>query len=103
MQATRTYLELTSPGQFRPAFGEFSDLVVERVQQPTPALYRDCYRTVGEPYHWYDRRDWSDEQIRAPLSPPDNTLHVATPNRALPGWDELRRGSAGGAAASAWL
>ena len=91
MQATRTYLELTSPGQFRPAFGEFSDLVVERVQQPTPALYRDCYRTVGEPYHWYDRRDWSDEQIRAHLAQPDITLHVATRNGALAGWYELRR------------
>ena len=91
MQATRTYLELTSPDQFRPAFGEFSDLVVERVQQPTPALYRDCYRTVGEPYHWYDRRDWSDEQIRAHLAQPDITLHVATRNGALAGWYELRR------------
>jgi len=91
VQATRTYLQLTSPDQFRPAFGEFSDLVVERVQQPTPALYRDCYRTVGEPYHWYDRRDWSDEQIRAHLAQPGITLHVATRNGALAGWYELRR------------
>ena len=103
MQATRTYLELTSPGQFRPAFGEFSDLVVERVQQPTPALYRDCYRTVGEPYHWYDRRDWSDEQIRAHLAQPDITLHVATRNGALAGWYELRRVPEDGSAEIAYF
>ncbi len=103
MQATRTYLELTSPDQFRPAFGEFSDLVVERVQQPTPALYRDCYRTVGEPYHWYDRRDWSDEQIRAHLAQPDITLHVATRNGALAGWYELRRVPEDGSAEIAYF
>ena len=91
MQATRTYLQLTSPDQFRPAFGEFSDLVVERVEPPTPALYRHCYRTVGEAYHWHDRRDWSDEQIRAHLAQPGITLHVATRNGALAGWYELRR------------
>ena len=103
MQATRTYLELTSPDQFRPALGEFSDLVVERVQQPTPALYRDCYRTVGEPYHWYDRRDWSDEQIRAHLAQPDITLHVATRNGALAGWYELRRVPEDGSAEIAYF
>ena len=103
MQATRTYLELTSPGQFRPAFGEFSDLVVERVAQPTPALYRHCYRTVGEPYHWYDRRDWSDEQIRAHLAQPDITLHVATRNGALAGWYELRRVPEDGSAEIAYF
>ena len=103
MQATRTYLELTSPDQFRPAFGQFSDLVVERVQQPTPALYRDCYRTVGEPYHWYDRRDWSDEQIRAHLAQPDITLHVATRNGALAGWYELRRVPEDGSAEIAYF
>ncbi|PYO85286.1 MAG: N-acetyltransferase [Gemmatimonadetes bacterium] len=85
MQATRTYLELTSPGQFRPAFGEFSDLVVERVQQPTPALYRHWYRTVGEPYHW------------------DITLHVATRNGALAGWYELRRVPEDGSAEIAYF
>ena len=91
MQATRTYLELTSPDQFRPAFGEFADLVVERVERPTPVLYRHCYRTVGEAYHWHDRRDWSDDRIRAHLAQPDITLHVATRDGALAGWYELRR------------
>ena len=91
MQATRTYLELTNPDQFRPALGAFPDLLVERVERPTPALYRRCYRTVGEAYHWRDRWDWSDAEIGAHLALPEITLHVATLQAALAGWYELRR------------
>lgn len=91
MRATRTYLELKDPGQFRPAFGRFADLVIERVERPTPELYRTCYRTVGEEYHWRDRWDWTDADIRAHLAQPEITLHVATRNGALAGWYELRR------------
>ncbi|HVH67158.1 MAG TPA: GNAT family N-acetyltransferase [Gemmatimonadales bacterium] len=91
MEATRTYLELKEPNQFRPAFGDFADLGIERVQRPTPDLYRACYRTVGEDYHWRDRWDWTDEQIRAHLAQPEITLHVARRAGALVGWYELRR------------
>src|SRR2546425_2895058 len=73
MEATRTYLELTSPGQFKSAFGQFPNLVLERVARPTPALYRDCYRTVGEAYHWRDRWDWTDDDIRTHLANPERS------------------------------
>ena len=91
MQATRTYLDLKEPGQFRPAFGHFPDVVIERIGHPTPALYRECYRTVGEAYHWRDRWDWTDAEIRAHLAQPEITLHVARRNGTLAGWYELRR------------
>ncbi len=91
MQATRTYLELTDPGQFHPAFGDFPGLSVERVERPTPGLYRHCYRTIGEAYHWRDRWDWTDDEIRAHLARPEITLYVATRDSALAGWYELRR------------
>src|SRR2546427_12692463 len=64
---------------------------VERVERPTPALYRRCYRTVGETYHWRDRWDWSDAEIGAHLAQPEITLHLATLQEALAGWYELRR------------
>ena len=32
MQATRTYLELSRETQFKPGFGAFPDLVIERVE-----------------------------------------------------------------------
>src|SRR5438034_2687349 len=91
MQATRTYLELSRASQFKPGFGAFPDLVIERVERPTPELYRECYRTVGEAYHWRDRWDWTDEEIRAHLAQPGITLHVARRRGALAGWYELRR------------
>jgi GNAT superfamily N-acetyltransferase len=91
MQAVRTYLQLKNPGQFKPAFGAYPGLVVDRVAAPTPALYRSCYQTVGEAYHWRDRWNWSDAEIRAHLSQPAITLYVATRHERLAGWYELRR------------
>src|SRR5204863_7691629 len=91
VQATRTYLELKHPGQFRPAVDHFPELTVEPVARPTPELYRECYRSVGAAYHWRDRWDWTDQDIRAHLAQPEITLHVARRRGALAGWYELRR------------
>jgi GNAT superfamily N-acetyltransferase len=91
VHATRTYLELTRSDQFRPALGDFPEVVLEHVDRPTPALYRHCYRTVGEAYHWRDRWDWTDPEIQAHLAQPAISLHVATRRGALAGWYELRR------------
>ncbi len=91
MQATRTYLALESRDAFAPAFGEFPGLAVARVADPGPDLYRRCYRTVGDGYHWRDRWDWTDDQIRAHLTQPEITLYTATEHDAILGWYELRR------------
>lgn len=90
MLATRTYLELTERGRFREAFGDFPDLLVRRVEQPTPDLYRFCYRTVGAAYHWRDRWDWSDAEIRAHLAQAGISLTLATEGERFVGWYELR-------------
>src|SRR5919197_3852103 len=96
MQATRTYLELRDRAQFKAAFGDFPEIAIARVPNPEPALYRLCYRTVGEAFHWFDRWDWSDEQIAQHLADPAVQLVVATrqsgaENGSLAGWYELRR------------
>jgi GNAT superfamily N-acetyltransferase len=91
MRVTRTYLQLSAPGQFRAAFGDFPDFRLERVPHASPALYRQCYRTVGEAHRWRDRWDWSDEEIRAHLADPNITFYVATRAGALSGYYELRR------------
>lgn len=90
MRVTRTYLELLEPDQFKPAFGAFPDIDVTSVSTPSPQLYRDCYRTVGEAYQWRDRWDWTDGEIRAHLSTPGITLFVARRGDALVGYYELR-------------
>ena len=91
MQVTRTYLQLTDPAQFQPAFGEFPEVSLAHVPIPPPKLYRHCYRTVGEAFHWRDRWDWTDDQITEHLVDPNIQLHVATRDGTLAGFYELRR------------
>jgi GNAT superfamily N-acetyltransferase len=92
MRVTRTYLELRHPADFRPAVGnDGPGLTAARVDAPTPALYRGLYRTVGEAYHWRDRWDWTDEQLRVHLARPEITLYVARGGDGVQGWYELRR------------
>jgi len=91
VRATRIYLQMTEPGQFRPALGEFPDVMVERVADPAPALYRTCYHTVGAGFHWRDRWHWTDVEIAAHLTQSEISLHVARRGIALAGWYELRR------------
>ena len=96
MQATRTYLQLTTPGQFKPAFGDFPGVAIVRPPHPEPALYRLCYRTVGDAFHWRDRWEWTDAEIAAHLADPNIQIFVATrmdgkDGPRLAGWYELRR------------
>ncbi len=96
MQATRTYLELTDRGQFKAAFGDFPEVAIVRPPHPSADLYRMCYRTVGEAFHWFDRWDWSDAEISKHLADSAIQLFVATrgagtPHPDLAGWYELRR------------
>src|SRR5258708_18476980 len=93
VRATRIYLQMTEPGQFRPALGEFPDVMVERVADPAPALYRTCYHTVGAGFHWRDRWHWTDVEIAAHLTQSEISLHVARRGIALAGWYALRRAS----------
>src|SRR5258708_27204486 len=91
VRGTGIYLQMTEPGQFRPALGEFPDVMVERVADPAPALYRTCYHTVGAGFHWRDRWHWTDAEIAAHLTQSEISLHVARRGIALAGWYELRR------------
>ena len=91
MRVTRTYLELTGPDQFRPAFGVFPDIDVAHVPVPAPELYRQCYRMVGGAYHWRDRWDWTDAEIRAHLADPAIALYIARRRVDVAGYYELRQ------------
>jgi GNAT superfamily N-acetyltransferase len=91
MHVTRTYLQLLSPGQFRPGFGHFPDVTLVPLPEADAALYRHCYRTVGEHYHWHDRWDWTDERILAHLAEPGITVYLARRSATLAGYYELRR------------
>ena len=96
MLVTRTYLELTQPSQFKGAFSHFPEVAIARATQPLPELYRQCYRAVGEAFHWRDRWEWTDTEITKHLADPAIQFFVATrtvtvKNANLAGWYELRR------------
>jgi len=95
MQVKRTYLELRDRAQFTGALGNFPDISIIRAKRPLPELYRQCYRAVGEAFHWRDRWDWTDAEITKHLTDPAIGLFVATRSKGnhhadLAGWYELR-------------
>jgi GNAT superfamily N-acetyltransferase len=91
MRATRTYLQLTAPGQLKPGFGAYPGLVIARVENPTAALYRTLYRGVGEAYHWRERWDWTDADVTAHLGRPGTYLFVAKTGTTPAGFYELKQ------------
>jgi len=95
IQVKRTYLELRSPAELRPARCAEPALRIERVTEPTPALARWLYETVGAAWHWNDRRGWSDEEWRAWLARPGVSLHVLSRYTSPIGYFELAAGAGG--------
>jgi GNAT superfamily N-acetyltransferase len=91
MRVTRTYLQLGDPRQFRSGFGDFPDIVVTPLPANDVETYRLCYRTIGAAFHWRDRWDWTDDQIRTHLADPGIMVYVARRGEALAGYYELRR------------
>ena len=68
LEVTRTYLEMTAPAQLRRAGSPDPLSRVERVVECPTSFYRYLYREVGRRYHWVDRLDWGDAQLRAHLA-----------------------------------
>ena len=68
VEVLRTYLELRSPEQLRPARFVDPAVRVERRRGISVAHYRRLYETVGAPWHWTDRNAWSDEKLAAYLA-----------------------------------
>ena len=89
IDVTRTYLEMTAPGELRPA-PVVPDLQVERVERCPPSFYRYLYAEVGRPHRWTDRLSWTDERIQEHLEGPV-TLWVAYEHGSPAGYFELKR------------
>jgi GNAT superfamily N-acetyltransferase len=89
IDVTRTYLEMTAPGELRPA-PVVPDLQLERVERCPPSFYRFLYAEVGRPHRWTDRLSWTDDQIREHLEGPI-TLWVGYEHGSPAGYFELKR------------
>ena len=73
---TRTFLEMLSPGDLRPAERPASAPRIERVEECPASFFRYLYAEVGRAYHWTDRLGWSEEKVRSHLSDPGVSIWV---------------------------
>jgi GNAT superfamily N-acetyltransferase len=90
MPVTRTYLELTDPTKFHPAWTDVQGVRVDLVEGCPPSFFRYLYEEVGRAYGWRDRLAWSDADIRQHLADPSVALWVMSVTNAPAGYFELR-------------
>lgn len=87
---TRTYLEMTSPGDLNPAGEAQQGVHLERLANCPWHFYRYLYTEVGRPCHWRDRLPWTEAQFREWLAGP-SVLWLLMVEGAPGGFFELRR------------
>jgi GNAT superfamily N-acetyltransferase len=85
---TITYLQMFSP-PVQPDLPLPEPITVMRSRQPTPSFYRFLYAAVGAGWHWLDRRNWSDEQLRVVLHRPEVEVWVLYYAGTPAGYSEL--------------
>jgi GNAT superfamily N-acetyltransferase len=92
VDVVRTYLEMRSPGELRPARAAAEPgVVVERLAPCPVAAYRVLYDAVGRAYHWRDRLAWSDERLGSYLARPTVDVWVLRVSGETAGYFELVR------------
>jgi GNAT superfamily N-acetyltransferase len=85
---TVTFLRLDTRPPAAP-IGLPEDMRVNRVANPSVALYRYLYNTVGAPWCWWLRRTVADKDLAALLASPGVSLHVLVRGDDILGFYEL--------------
>jgi GNAT superfamily N-acetyltransferase len=88
---TRTYLEMKSPDELRPAPIPRPAPGIERMKECSVSFFRYLYQEVGRAYHWTDRLSWSDETIRTYLATPGVSVWLMSWRTVPAGYFELRK------------
>jgi ribosomal protein S18 acetylase RimI-like enzyme len=89
MSLITTSLEMNTPADFRPAYSNDPMLTVSESLVPFAAFYRFLYGEVGRQWRWFDRNEWSDEQLEAHLAQPNIRVYVLYVNGTPAGYVEL--------------
>lgn len=91
VEVVRTYLQLRTPEQLRPAPSD--DPRVQFVPRPgiTVEHFRRLYRAVGDDWYWHDRNAWSDERLAGYLASPNVYLWEALVGDETAGYFEIER------------
>jgi GNAT superfamily N-acetyltransferase len=91
VEVRRTYLQLRSPQALRAAPSPDPRARVEGMEECPASFFRYLYAEVGRAYHWTDRLDWTDEQLRERLGKPGVSVHLLTVAGSPAGYFELER------------
>jgi GNAT superfamily N-acetyltransferase len=90
LSVVRTYLEMRSPEELRPAAKPEPGLRVTRLDRCPEEFFRFLYEEVGRAYRWTDRLGWSDHMVRQHLATPGVSLWLMTSEELPAGYFELR-------------
>ena len=90
-EVTRTYLEMRDKSELRSALLDSPLIRIEEQRDCSIELFRQLYVEVGKNYHWIDRLLWTDEEIRAHLAKPENSIWLMTHDSEIAGYFELRK------------
>jgi GNAT superfamily N-acetyltransferase len=88
------YLEMTAPGDLRPARRSVDGFGVERAAIPSPALNRFFYTAVGGDWFWIDRLGWGWDLWLAWLDRPEHETWIGSLDGTPAGYFELERQAA---------
>jgi len=86
-----TYLEMTEPPTGVPRRAPCSGLEVRHARRPTVSFYRYLYDTVGEPWHWTERRILDDAALAEIIGDPLVEVNVLWADGVPAGYAELDR------------
>ncbi len=85
----RTHLQMEDIAAFRPAWSQAPELLIVPITFCPNSFYRYLYGEVGQEYHWVDRLEWSEEELRTYLNDPNLLLRVLYVGGAPAGYYEL--------------
>jgi len=86
---TVTYLEMFERPPPRPLPAPLGKLALMRAEACTVSFYRYLYETVGTPWVWFERRQWSDPTLAAELAKPTTEIFVLYVGGVPAGFFEL--------------
>jgi GNAT superfamily N-acetyltransferase len=89
-KVVRTFLEMSSPDELRPASLVPPVPGIQRLERCTVPFFRFLYQQVGQAYHWTDRLAWSDEAVRGHLDTPEVSIWLMSWEDQAAGYFELR-------------
>jgi ribosomal protein S18 acetylase RimI-like enzyme len=91
VEVTRTYLEMRSPADLRPASRPQDPPRLERIEACPVSFFRYLYAEVGRAHHWNDRLSWTDAEVATHVSNPAISLWSLSSGGAPAGYFELRK------------